>query len=497
MKIIFENLNNKKPFVSVILIDWSVRDSAHILNYLNSQDIDRSLYEIIWIEYYTKHFKEIEFKLRESILANKKPILDKWIVMEIPNYYYYHKHLMHNVGILSSSGDIVVFCDSDSIVNSTFIRSIIKEFENASIVLHLDELRSLDRKFYPFNYPLVEEVVNSKCLNAINGRPESFLLKTDPFYVRNYGACMSCLRQDIIDIGGADEHIDYLGYICGFYEMTFRLVNAGKREVWSREEWLYHTWHPEASGWQRGGINKDNYHGYDDGRGMSSVALEIISSGRIFPLLENPFIRDLRLDRDNTFFLDNFQLNLPLEWRKGCISLKRDDTNLFTKLNIKLSIILLCYLLLFYIKHIFKKWRLKIVNPAFRKFCFSFKDMFNRFCEVLKILKDRWKYSKYLLKISFDRITDLKYKNTRTIIIFGKGEIVKVVYKICRYYLINIEGIYNDLHEVNMLFGQKLQNYKDGVVIVPFDTYDTNDISKDIKRLVRYGISRDKIVVII
>jgi len=56
--------------------------------------------------------------------------------------------------------------------------------------------------------------------------------KADPLHTRNYGACMSALREDLVDIGGADEHLDYLGHICGPYEMTFRLVNAGRKEIW-------------------------------------------------------------------------------------------------------------------------------------------------------------------------------------------------------------------------------------------------------------------------
>ena len=69
-------------------------------------------------------------------------------------------------------------------------------------------------------------------LNA--GKTTGLLDNVDPLHTRNYGACMSALREDLLKIGGADEHIDYLEHICGPYEMTFRLVNAGKREVWYR-----------------------------------------------------------------------------------------------------------------------------------------------------------------------------------------------------------------------------------------------------------------------
>jgi len=38
--------------VSIILTDWSVRESYHAIDYLNRQTILRQYYEIIWVEYY-------------------------------------------------------------------------------------------------------------------------------------------------------------------------------------------------------------------------------------------------------------------------------------------------------------------------------------------------------------------------------------------------------------------------------------------------------------
>jgi hypothetical protein len=70
--------------------------------------------------------------------------------------------------------------------------------------------------------------------------------------------------------------------------MTFRLVNAGKREVWHPSEFLYHVWHPGQDG-----IN--NYLGPHDGRNVSTRALEARWTGRILPYVENAAIRNLRL----------------------------------------------------------------------------------------------------------------------------------------------------------------------------------------------------------
>jgi hypothetical protein len=100
----------------------------------------------------------------------------------------------------------------------------------------------------------------------------------------NYGACMAARRDDLVAIGGADEHLDFLGYVCGPYEMTFRLVNHGLKERWLRDEYLYHTWHPNLNG------ENTEYHGPHDGRFMSLRALEARAVGRVRPQLENPWI---------------------------------------------------------------------------------------------------------------------------------------------------------------------------------------------------------------
>lgn len=292
MRFIFNNSNNIFPKVSIILLDWSCRESFHILHYLNKQTVPRDRYEIIWIEYFDKKANEIESWIEKCHRYNKPPVLDKWLIMDLPDKIYYHKHLMYNIGIIVSKGTILTICDSDAIVSPTFIETIVRFFnKNSDVVLHMDEIRSSETMFYPFNYPAIDEILRSKCLNLINGKPKGLVDRSFPFHFPNYGACFSACRQDIIDIGGADEHIDYMGHICGPYEMTFRLVNAGKKEIWHPKEWLYHTWHPGQSG-------DNNYAGPHDGRHMSQTALSIRKTGQVFPLVENPAVRKLRIKKD-------------------------------------------------------------------------------------------------------------------------------------------------------------------------------------------------------
>jgi hypothetical protein len=117
---------------------------------------------------------------------------------------------------------------------------------------------------------------------------------------------MAARREDLIAIGGADEHIDYLGHICGPYEMTFRLVNAGKRELWHPSEFLYHVWHPGQAG-------ENNYVGPHDGRHMSSRALQVRFSGRVLPFVENEAIRQLRLEDGQISFQQSLKQVLSEE----------------------------------------------------------------------------------------------------------------------------------------------------------------------------------------
>ena len=272
-----------KPKISLILLDWSVRESFHLLHYLGKQTVNRDEFEVVFIEYYSREAEPLK-PFAEQV--------DTWVLLEMPEACIYHKHLMYNCGIIFSRGEIVVICDSDAMVKDGFIQTIIHEFEkNDKIVLHLDQFRNSRKDFYPFNYPSFEDVLGEGCINNIGGKTKGILDTVDPLHSRNYGACMCAKRADLIAIGGADEHLDYLGNICGPYEMTFRLVNYGVKEFWHEAEFLYHTWHPGQGG-------MDYYLGPHDGMNMSKTALDGLISKRILPLVENNVLRSLRSGRN-------------------------------------------------------------------------------------------------------------------------------------------------------------------------------------------------------
>src|SRR5918996_1876452 len=141
----------KTPKLSLILLDWSVRESFHLLHYLRRQSVDRDQFEVVFIEYYSR----VAEPLKQ--FADQ---LDAWVLLEMPESCIYHKHLMYNCGLVFAHGEIVVLCDSDAMVKDSFIETIIGGFEKRDqIVLHLDQFRNLRRDFYPFNYPSFDAVL--------------------------------------------------------------------------------------------------------------------------------------------------------------------------------------------------------------------------------------------------------------------------------------------------------------------------------------------------
>lgn len=276
-----------------MLVDWSVRESHHALDYLADQNVARDRYEIIWVEYYDAEPAGLRDRMARATELGTPPPIDQWIVLGMPPASYYHKHLLYNVGLVASRGRIVTFCDSDAIFGRGFVGAHLDAFAgDPRLVLHLDEVRSRSRTFYPFSHPSIADVLASDCINLVDGRPAGIPGPDgegvrDALHTANYGACMSARRADLIAIGGADEHLDFLGHVCGPYDMTFRLVNADCYERWHESEWIFHTWHPGASG-------EKNFVGPHDGRHVSSTALRARETGRVLPLVENPAVRALR-----------------------------------------------------------------------------------------------------------------------------------------------------------------------------------------------------------
>jgi hypothetical protein len=298
-----------KPKISIILIDWGVRESFHSLEYLSRQTAKRDDYELIWLEFYDRKPEALQ-----RLVAKNERILDKWYVVGYPDNVIFHKHRLYNAGILAARGEVCVICDSDAIYQPTFIDRLIGAFEETPrAVIHLDQVRNDNHRFYPFNYPEIEEIFGPGIVNW-DGTTTLGMVVQDRIHGANYGACMAARRRDLLAIGGADEHLDYLGYICGPYDLTFRLINYhGRPERWLQNEYLYHVWHPNTSG-----VNTD-YKGPNDARGMSLRALHARASRRIRPYLRNPWIGRTWSGRSTNMesFFSYLKTRQELTWEMG------------------------------------------------------------------------------------------------------------------------------------------------------------------------------------
>ncbi len=265
------NTRETDPLVSIVLLDWSVREWFQALRYLPEQDVARDKYELIWVEIFDRVVPEAMEHADAVITCGQKGI--------------YHKHLAYNVGVLHARGKVVTVCDSDAVFTPDFVRSIIDSFglegpgEPESLVLMHHEWRT--RTVYPGHLASTDELHNYKWLDLWP----------------NAGACMTVRKSDAIRFGGFDEHKSLRGYLCGPYELGWRMVNAGIPEVWHDEKIaLWHFAHPDPPGsshkfswklWREVGYPHVDYH--------ALTAVEAFSTGRLLPLQENPEIYEARM----------------------------------------------------------------------------------------------------------------------------------------------------------------------------------------------------------
>ena len=488
MEILFRNDNIYSPRVTIILLDWSCRESLHILRYLANQTIPREEYEIIWIEYYDRRSPEIEAGIKESKKMGRFPIVDQWIVMGMSHQLTFHKQLMYNIGIIAGRGRIITICDSDAMVSSSFVRSIVLSFEgNRNIVLHMDEVRNNRAKFYPFNYPSIEQVIGQGCINWKDGKTTGLLDEEDPVHTRNYGACMSAFRDDLINIGGADEHVNYLGYISGPYEMTFRLVNAGKQEVWHQQEFLYHVWHPGQGG-------NDDFLGPHDGKYMSTTALQARFAKRVLPLVENPAVRTLRLRQDEILPEALVHQAIPNErlqnWgskklrRRGSLGkLKNlvDQPALVLKIAVGLLEVLL--------RQLFKKTPQLLKRPE------SIKEIWREVHKNYLFLTNMNKYNADAVDRCNNCLKKLASNGITEVALYGTGDGAEMFYHLALHSPVRVRAIYDNLGgnkwmSFDVMPVESIKHYSGKIVITAL-MGEENEVGK----LREMGVEDEQVIV--
>ena len=267
------NCASDKPLVSLVLLDWSVRERFHALDWLSKQSIPRGRYEIIWIELYDRVVPAVVQKADIVLSLNQKGL--------------YHKHVGYNIGLVHSGGAVITVCDSDAVFPPDFIASIVNMFEldqpcePRSLVLMHYEWRT--KSSYPDDLTDIEQLKDYTWQDLWP----------------NVGACVSVRRKDAIALGGFDEHYSFRGYMCGPYDLAWRLINAGIPEVWHDPSVaLWHFAHPDPTGsttpfsmelW------KEVADSHIDGHALTAV--EAFSTGRTWVLKENPELHRLRMEQ--------------------------------------------------------------------------------------------------------------------------------------------------------------------------------------------------------
>lgn len=262
-------LEGSCPKVSIILLDWSCRERFHTLDWLTTQTVARDQYELIWVELYDRVEPEAMEKADWLITCNQTGM--------------YHKHKGYNIGLLQARGDVITVCDSDAVFPPEFVASIIEAFELNTreeprpLVLMHHEQRS--NHIYPRKLEVIEDALR---YDWVELRP-------------NADACVSVAKRDALGFGGFDEGESLRGYICGPYELGWRLVNAGLPEVWHDKVFLWHFAHPNSNAkenketWGEIVAPHIDFHARD--------AVEAFSTGRLLPLTMNTEVQVRRMEQ--------------------------------------------------------------------------------------------------------------------------------------------------------------------------------------------------------
>lgn len=273
--IVHKNSNTSTPTLSFILLDWSCRERFTTLDWLNKQDIPRDQYELIWVELYDRVIDDVMEKADVVITCNQRGT--------------YHKHKGYNIGLLQARGDLICVCDSDAVFPVDFVRSVFRTFG----LEKSGEAQSLALMHYEWRTSLLypDDLSDAETLK------DTERWKWWPLIV-NEGACVTLRRADAIRFGGFDEHPSYSGYMCGPYDLAWRLVNAGWPEIWHDSSVaLWHFAHPDPVGTngQKASLGQlmEKAHPHLQGHALSAV--EAFSTGRFQPLQENPTIWAMRM----------------------------------------------------------------------------------------------------------------------------------------------------------------------------------------------------------
>ena len=475
-----------RPRVSFVLVDASTRESVHTVDYLADQSVPREMYEIIWIEYFTRRHPELQLRLDRAETDGQPSPVDTWLALEMPAETEVHKHLGYNIGLQISQGELVCFCRSDVMLRPGFVRSNLDAFDaDPNIVLHHDQITNNSERFYPFRYPEFGDVAGIGCENSLNGKTVGLWDDADPLSARDYNAAMTARREDLLAVGGADMAKDYLARNGGPAELSFRLTNHGCREVWCQTEMVYHTRHP------RDGV-ADSYDGLPS-PSYPNTALVARSEKRIQPLVSHPVIEtgDSLATTIPPVWLGEWRIDQTNKKQQTPSASKPQSTTPGPFQTLRLAPMLLGMIgRQFGIKQ--RKTTLAAPYPttnigqsSAQKMFDLPREAFRKFKAACRFLPAAMKYNVHLVRLCWRHLIFLKSQQVQEFVLAGDGVAAEVIHKLASIMGLRVRTVVSRFDRSD----DELASWN-GVVLVA-ELYESEEYAATLEQR---GVSRDRIV---
>jgi hypothetical protein len=208
-----------KPYISVVMVDGSFRESFHSLDFFGEQTISPKDYEVIWVEYYDSV---------KPVVNDKIGKFGNFHIVTLNRKGTYHSSYCFNAGICESKGEIIVIPDADVVVDRDFLERVLQEHQtNDNLVMYI----------YRCNEPKEKHMTE---IDIEHLRHVGEL--TNP---SNYGGCLTVRKKWLLEINGYELHpIFGTGDHANGLDIYTRLKALGLHVMWHPQLRLYHPWHP-------------------------------------------------------------------------------------------------------------------------------------------------------------------------------------------------------------------------------------------------------------